>query len=96
MGLAAVLNNLDKRYAWSLLGFVLAILFGALTVYTEFLRDRRPELRFEVLSDASVLDVREKLGNLEILYDGVDIQKAKKSLRVIVVRIINLGPDDIL
>jgi len=96
MSLLTALNRIDKRYAWSLLGFVLAVVFGTLSVYTEFLRDRRPELRFELLSDASVLDLREKLGDLEIVYDGVDIQKAKKSLRVIVVRVTNLGPDDIL
>ncbi len=96
MRLSAALNRLDKRYAWSLLGFVLALVFGFLSVYTEFLRDRRPQVRFEVISDASVLDVREKLGNLEIMYDGVDIQKARRSLRVIIIRVTNEGPDDIL
>ena len=96
MSLTTYINQLDKRYAWSLLGFVLAVLFGALSIYTEFIRDRHPQVRFEVVSDASVLDVREKLGNLEIMYDGVDIQKAKKSLRVIVFRVINEGPDDVL
>ena len=96
MSITTYINQLDKRYAWSLLGFVLAVLFGALLIYTEFIRDRHPQVRFEVVSDASVLDVREKLGNLEIMYDGVDIQKAKKSLRVIVFRVINEGPDDVL
>ncbi|HEV7669382.1 MAG TPA: hypothetical protein VGS22_12730 [Thermoanaerobaculia bacterium] len=96
MSLSAALNRLDKRYAWSLLGFVLALVFGFLSLYTEFLRDRRPQIRFEVISDASVLDVREKLGNLEIIYDGVDIQKARRSLRVIIIRVTNEGPDDVL
>lgn len=96
MSFVAALNRIDKRYAWSLLGFVLAVAFGGLSLYTEFVRDRRPRLRFEIISDASVLDVREKLGNLEIIYDGVDIQKAQRSLRVVVVRVANEGPDDIL
>jgi hypothetical protein len=96
MGIVASLNRLDKTYAWSLLGFVLAAILGALTIYTEFLRNRGPLLDFEVVSDASVLDVREQLGNLDIIYDGVDIKKAKESLRVIVMRVANKGPGDIL
>lgn len=96
MNIIEALNRLDKRYAWSLLGFVLAMIFGGLSLYTEFLRDRRPQLEFEVISDASVFDVREKLGDLEIIYGGIDIQKAKKSLRVVVVRVTNKGPEDIL
>lgn len=96
MSVSSYINQLDKKYAWSLLGFLLAVIFGALSIYTEFIRDNHPQLRLEVVSDASVLDVREKLGNLAIMYDGVDIQKAEKSLRVIVFRIINDGAADIL
>ncbi len=96
MGLIAALNRLDRRYAWSLLGFSLAAAFGAISLYTEFFRDRRPEIKFEVISDASVLDVREKLGDLAIIYGGLDIEKAKRSLRVVVVRIVNEGAEDIL
>jgi hypothetical protein len=95
MSLATVLDRWDKKYAWSLLGFALAVVFGAVLIYTEFIRERRPELRFERVSNTSVLDVRERLGNLEILYDGEDIQKAQKSLRVAVLRIVNDGSEDI-
>ena len=86
--------SIDKR--WSLLGVVLAIVFGGLTVYAEFIRDRRPDLKFEVVSNTSVLDVREELGKLEIFYDGLDIMKSKQSLRVVVVRVVNPGETDIL
>ena len=89
MRLIDAINKLDKRYGWSLLGFVLAAIFGATSVYTEFLRDHRAQVRFEVISDASVLDVREQLGNLEIIYEGRDIQKARQSLRILVARIIS-------
>ena len=96
MSVFDTINRWEKRYAWSLLGFVLAVIFVALSIYSEFVRDRRPQVRFEVISDASVLDVREQLGNLEIIYDGRDIKKAKQSLRVAVLRISNAGADDIL
>ena len=75
MRLIDAINKLDKRYGWSLLGFVLAAMFGATSVYTEFLRDHRAQVRFEVISDASVLDVREQLGNLEIITRGVTSRK---------------------
>ena len=94
MGLRDSLNTIDKR--WSLLGVILAVLFGGLTVYSEFVRNRKPELRFEVVSNTSVLDVREELGKLEILYDGLDIKKSKQSLRVVVVRVVNPSETDIL
>ena len=90
------LNALNKKYAWSLLGFFLAVVVGGLTIYTEFIRDREPDLRFELTSSTSVLDVREELGKLKILYDGIDITRSKKSLRVEVVRGVNQGPEDIL
>ena len=93
MGLRDFLNTIDKR--WSLWGVILAVLFGSLTV-SEFVRDRKPKLRFEVVSNTNVLDVREDLGKLEILYDGLDIKKSKQSLRVVVVRVVNPGETDIL
>ena len=98
MGLRDTLNALDKRYAWSLLGFfltALGLVLGALTIYTEFIEDRGPDLRFELTSSTSVLDVREELGKLKIFYDGIDITRSEQSLRVAVVRSINLGTDDI-
>jgi hypothetical protein len=96
MGLTSALNKFEHRYAWSLLGFVLAAIFGGITIYTEFLRDNRPDLRFEIISDTSVLDLREPLGDLQIIYWGIDIKKAKQALRVMVVRVRNIGLQDIL
>lgn len=96
MGLTETVNRLDKRYGWSLLGFILAAIFGAITLYTEFLRDTRPDLRFEILTDASVLDVREDVRDLSIIYDGADIQRTKQSLRVVVIKVVNGGLQDIL
>ena len=75
---------------------ILALLFGGLAIYSEFFKDRKPDLRFEVVSNTSVLDVREELGKLEIFYDGLDIKKSKQSLRVVVVRVVNSGETGIL
>ena len=96
MGLRDSLNTIKNKYNWSLLGLILALLFGSLAIYSEFFRDRKPQLRFEIVSNTSVLDVREDLGKLEILYDGLDIKKSKQSLRVVVVRVDNPGETAIL
>ena len=42
------------------------------------------------------MDVKEELTNLEIIYDGIDINKLNQSIRLIVFRVINVGQDDIL
>ncbi len=94
MSLRDSLNTIDKR--WSLLSIILALLFGGLAIYSEFFKDRKPELRFDIVSNTSVLDVREDLGKLEIFYDGLDIKKSKQALRVVVVRVVNSGETAIL
>jgi len=78
------------------LSVFLAVAFGATAIYTDFLRNPRPDLRFEAITDTNLLDVRESLGDLQILYGGVDIQRTRQSLRVVVVRVINVGRQDIL
>lgn len=96
MSISTFLKRVDRRYAWSFLGFILALFFGCLTIYIEYFRDNRPQVKFEIVSDASVLDVKENIGNLEVLYDGIDLQKTQKTLRVLIFRIKNDGAVDIL
>lgn len=72
------------------------MIFGAITIYTEFFRDQSPRLQIEVLSNAPVLDVREKLPDLEVLYQAQDIAKSGKTLSVVIARIANRGGADLL
>ena len=96
MQIITTLQNIEHKFSWSFIGFLLAIIFGLLTIYIGFLKESRPNLRFEILSNTSVLDVKEELTNLEIIYDGIDINKLNQSIRLIVFRVINVGQDDIL
>ena len=89
-------KRIASSFAWSLLGFVLAIIFGGIAIYAEFFRDERPAIQFEILSDSSVLDVREEVSDLEIIYAGNDLRKSGQSLRILVVRVSNIGSNDIL
>ena len=88
--------NLDKKFAWSFLGFVLAVFFGGLTIYNEFIKAHDPQMIFEILSDTNVLDLKENVPELKILYGDVDIKNVGKDLSVMVFRIKNIGGASIL
>lgn len=96
MVLAQFVEAVSRKFAWSFIGVMLALIFGGTTIYSEFIEDKRPTLQFDVLTNTSVLDVREQLSNLNILFDGIDIRKQNLSLRVITTRIINNSSIDIL
>ena len=89
-------RKLEKRYALSFLGFLLALVFGALAIYTSFFQERKPNLKYEILSNTPVLDIHEQLSKLSIVYAGRDIKESGQSLSVMTIRIINDGQQDIL
>ena len=90
------IRDLDRRFAWSFLGVLLALLFGTITIYREFIEDKRPSLQYDVLTSTSVLDVKEQVSNLSVLFDGIDVRKQGLSLRVVGVRVLNDSTKDIL
>ena len=90
------IRDLDRRFAWSFLGVLLALLFGTITIYREFIEDKRPSLQYDVLTSTSVLDVKEQVSNLSVLFDGIDVRKQGLTLRVVSVRVLNDSTKDIL
>jgi hypothetical protein len=67
-----------------------------LGVYGTFLWERKAEITFEVLSNVSVLDVRESLSNLVITYGGTNLKEQNQSLYLVTVRVVNSGNADVL
>jgi len=96
MSLLSYMKDLDRKFAWSLLGVLLALVFGALTIYKEYVQDQNPALRYDILTSTSILDVKEEVSNLSVLFEGMDIRKQGLSLRVITIRILNDSARDIL
>ncbi len=96
MPLMSKIKDLDQKFAWSFLGVLLAVVFGTFTIYKEFVQDQHPGLRYDILTSTSVLDVKEEVSNLSVLFDGMDIRKQGLSLRVITIRILNDSAKDIL
>lgn len=96
MSVISSFNNLDKRFAWSFLGFMLAVVFGGITIYTEFFRVNTPSVTVEVLNEANVLDVKEDINELKVFYGDVDIKNLNQTLSVLFVRVKNVGGAPIL
>ena len=96
MGGLGKIADLDKLSAWSFFGFVLAVLLGSLTIYMEFLRDNNPRLDFEVISNAPVISVKQRLDGLDVMYRGQEILKSGKTLSVLLVKVVNQGGSKIV
>lgn len=96
MSIITTLAKFDKRYAWSFFGFVLAAILGGVTIYTEFYRDTNPEIKTEIITNASILDIKEDIANLQIIYQDEDIRKSEKNLSSLLIKISNTGRSPIL
>ncbi len=89
------LLKIERKYAWSFLGFILAIIFGAFSIYTTFFIDKSPELEYKILSDVRVLDIYANVQDLEILYKKENILEQGKNLSIITLKIENVSNLDI-
>ena len=79
----------------SFLGFFLAIVFGAISIYTTFFFERKPDLKLIVLGNTTVYDIREDVPKLDILFDNSSIKQSGQTLSIITAKIINDGSQGI-
>lgn len=91
MSLFSKFQNIEKKYALTFLGFVLAGIFGALSIYTSFFQERDPRIRFTITSVLGVYDIREDIGKLDIIFDGINIREKRKMLSLISLNVSNVG-----
>lgn len=82
------LNLLDKKYA---IGTLVGLMFGLLSVYTDFYRSNSPIIEFDIISNTTVVDLKENVGKLDVLYDGASILSKRQSLSLITIKISNKG-----
>ena len=67
-----------------------------LGIYGSFIYEKKPQITFELTSNATVLDVREKLSKLTVIYDGTNLKEQNQNLFILNIRISNKGNADIL
>ena len=96
MPLKPWLMRVERKYAWGFIGLLITLALGVVSIYAEFVRKSAADFRIELLSLTPVLDVRERLPDLAVLYRGADISKTGQTITVVVLRIANRGNADIL
>ncbi len=85
-----------KRPKVSTIGIVLTFLFGLFAVYTGLIYEKKPQIKIDVITNTEILDVRENLSDLKIMFMGSDLTAIKKNIRIITVKFINNGNADII
>lgn len=96
MDLMKNLKKNDNKFTLEYIGIVLAIFFGGISIYLGFFKTDKPDLKYVITADSSVLDIKENVGNLDVLYQGESLNKRKQDLRFITFRVVNQGNSSIL
>jgi hypothetical protein len=65
------------------------------TMYFSLFYTKSTEITFEQLSDNYVVEIKEKLSKLDVLYDGKSLKESGQALRVVNMRIVNSGENNI-
>lgn len=73
-------------------GFIGAII----TIYSYFSQQRIIDLRYEILSNTNILDIRGDASQFDIMYDGKSLKATNENVKIISFRVINVGNTDIL
>lgn len=80
---------------WGFIGVLLAIVFGIITLLST-LDQSKTSILFEIVNESNVLDVRQPLTDLQILFRGEELQEKNLNLRKFSLRLENNGDSDIL
>ena len=86
MWLFKILRKLDRKFT---LGFVLTIFGAVYLVYNIFITDKYPQIYFDVFTNTAVLDIKEDLPKLKIIFEGLNIKEQNLSLRIVSLKVLN-------
>jgi hypothetical protein len=90
MGMFKVFRNWETKYALTFMGLIVGVICGAFSVYV-YLQKTVPHLKMEVISNANVIDVKEDVGTLDVLYNGVNLKDTHQTLALVTLRVSNDG-----
>lgn len=91
-----ILERLEKKYPWGLIGGILGLIGLLVGVYFSMYYEKKAAVIYEIINEANILDVRQPLSDLNISFRGEDIQKKNLNLRIFTINIKNDGLTDIL
>lgn len=89
------LKEVDKKFSWSFFGFIIGIIGIGIAIYTSYFYQNNPKIRFEIVTNTSIVDIKENIGNIDILYKGDSVSKKNKTLRIITIKVENSGNKNI-
>ncbi|MCK5316364.1 MAG: hypothetical protein KAJ55_00540 [Anaerolineales bacterium] len=91
MSVKSIINHI-YREKWAIFSVILALWFGIFAVYF----DNSPNITFDIINEVNVFDVTKPLDDLNISFQGDDLNKRNLNLRIISIKIENTGNVDIL
>ena len=83
-----------NRYVQATAG-LLGLLIGFYSIYLTFNYSKKTDISYQLVSDSYVIEIKEKLSKLDVLYDGKSIKENGQSIRVLLFKVINSGENTI-
>ena len=71
-------------------------LAAIITIYVFVSQSKKIKLQYEIMANTNVLDIHTELTKLDILYDGQSLKRGKDNLRIMNIKIVNNGSENIL
>jgi hypothetical protein len=93
MGFLSSAKTIERGFAWSFAGFVIGTISLALAVTIFYLskREAQTEMRIVIRDEVNLVEVKEEIPRLSILYDGENILESKKEIKVLTFTVENRG-----
>lgn len=87
--------SLDKKFAWSFSGFIIGIvsLILALYIFYYTLNQNEFDLKLIINQEMNLIELKENLSGLKIIYNDNDILSSDKEIRIITFTLQNDGKD---
>lgn len=74
---------------------ILSIIGTLIGIYA-FFENKEVKLQYEITANTNVLDFNAEISKLEVTYDSTNLKKTDKNLRLLTIKVINVGDRDIL
>ena len=88
-------KTMERALPWPFLGVAVTVLLGIPALYVA-LHEKNPDIVFEIVADANVVDVHKPLKDLTVMFRGEDIQKNRQNLRIFTITVRNVGEVNVL
>jgi hypothetical protein len=85
----------SKIYLTTTITFV-GLVAAIITIYTFYFQKSVTRINYEIVTNSNVFDINTNISKLDILYDSTSLKQKNENLRVISIRIKNVGNVNIL